>query len=128
MREKQPSIEERILDIEMKMAETGPWPADFPATSGELGVRIRAVVREMDRESSSRTREWAKQAIMSICIDQYMRKSSSPSSGRRNAEKALEGLYRDHGDPYLTPEAQAAIEQAEAHLAAANQPAEEIRK
>lgn len=78
MREKQPSIEERILDIEMKMAETGPWPADFPATSGELGVRIRAVVREMDRESSSRTREWAKQAIMSICIDQYMRKSSSP--------------------------------------------------
>lgn len=47
MREKQPSIEERILDIEMKMAETGPWPADFPASSEELAQFVRAVVREM---------------------------------------------------------------------------------
>jgi hypothetical protein len=47
--------------------------------------------------------------------------ASSLEKRMRNAEKALEGLYRDHGHPYLTPEAQAAIEQAEAHLAAAKQ-------
>jgi hypothetical protein len=54
MREKQPSIEERILDIEMKMAETGPWPADFPASSEELAQFVRAVVEEMVEEKNAR--------------------------------------------------------------------------